>query len=803
MGNFSLKHIEDITGGTLRGDCSIKIKHILTDSRTPSTGGGAMFVAIKGQRFDGHNFIPDLISKGVRVFLVEESFFTTDEASFVLVKDPLTAFQQIVAHHRRQFDIPVVAITGSNGKTTTKEWLFQMLSANYNVVKNPKSYNSQVGVPLSVWQLNKHHNLAVFEAGISQPGEMEKLEKILKPTLGIFTNLGSAHDSGFTSRDQKLQEKLRLFSNAETVICNNVYHQVLEGQLPNSTIKSWQWLSKNSLEFNGTEYPIVQRFQNKAYNENLGNCAALMLHLSISADEINEWSRWLQPVAMRLNVKEGRRGTILVNDSYNNDIQALSIALQHSRQQGKDKDLVLILSDFLQSGKSDADLLSELNVLLDQYQVSRILAVGKWMKEHEKQLNTGTKSVTAFESVDSLLISDEIALLSNSIITIKGARKFKFERIVDALARKLHGTQWEINLSALINNLNVYKSLLEPKTKVLVMVKALAYGAGADEIAKVLEHQHINYLGVAFPEEGEALRNAGLQSNILVMNAADGLYEKVIDNKLEVQLYAIDQLHSFVQFLNRKNITHYPVHIKLDTGMHRLGFGEESIDALIEFLKDNDTVHVKGILSHLAASDDLGEKAFTLGQINKFEKLSKKIEDALRINPIKHLLNSAGIVNYPQAQYDMVRLGLGIYGIDSSEKLTDRLRQIGTLKTHITQIRKVAKGESVGYSRAFKTYNDVIIAVIPIGYADGFDRRFSKGVGEVLIGNARCKVVGNICMDMAMIDVSDLKDVKVGDEVILTSPALPVTELSDKVDIIPYEFLTNVSPRINRIVYYE
>ncbi|MBX2846048.1 MAG: alanine racemase [Saprospiraceae bacterium] len=787
MKQLTLKEIAEIIGGKVVGDENRLFTKLFTDSRVFASST-ATFLALVGQRFNAHDFIPDLIEKGVNSFIVSQLPNTVSEASYLLVKDTEIALQTLAKWHREQFSYPVIGITGSNGKTIIKEWLSQLLSQERSVVKSPKSYNSQIGVPLSVLQMQPYHDIGIFEAGISQRGEMTRLEEIIQPTIGIFTNLGAAHDEGFSSREEKLSEKLVLFQNASVVIAR-------KGHLPASEqLVEWEFTGSNSFKCGEVEFDFVPPFTSEAYLENLGHCLAAMAYLGYAPEAITQSIQELQSLDMRLEVKPGQNNSTLINDSYNADFNALEIALEHGRMQNAQLPLTLIVSDIPQTGLSHADMVASIEAIAAQKGVSRLITIGP--KTHQ------LRNQDAYPTTDAFLATLSLKEFGDQVIVLKGARSFEFERISQRLEEKIHETVWEINLSALINNLNVYRSLLKPSVKVMAMVKALAYGAGDKEIAHVLQHQNVDYLGVAFVEEGVALREAGIKLPILVLNVAPLAFGKLIEYDLEPEVYSLEHLRRLITFLTRKNISDYPIHIKLDTGMHRLGFAQADLPDLLELLP-SPQIKVKAVMSHLAASETPEEEAFTQQQIHRFEEMTDAIASRLNEQPLKHILNSAGIINFPDAQYDMVRLGIGLYGIDTSSQVSHQLQQIGTLKSHVSQVKTLQPGDTVGYGRAFNATSEMKMATIPIGYADGYDRRFSKGLGQVIIQGQQVPIIGNVCMDMLMVDVSKLSTVLPGEEVIITSPKLPLETLARKINAIPYELLTNISPRIKRLFVYE
>jgi len=781
----TINELAKIMNGQVIGDGEALFSKIFTDSRI-QTSITDTFVAIKGPRFNGHDYVAELFKKGVKTFVVQEAI-NIEGATCIHVDDTLLAIQQYAQWHREQFAFPVIGITGSNGKTIIKEWLSQLLAPDKRIVKSPKSYNSQLGVPLSVLQIDHHHNLGIFEAGISEKGEMARLQNIIQPSIGIFTNLGAAHDEGFENREEKLAEKLLLFKEAKTIISK-------EGVLPdNNNITTWAFASPTRFRCGDVEFDFAPPFTNSAYLENLGHCMATLVFLGVPIDEIQQRIQHLHSLPMRLEVKPGKGNSILLNDSYNADLNALEIALDHGRQLHNSFPLTLIVSDIAETGLSGREMVDAIEELAIKKGVNRLITIGpetKALRGHD-----------AYASTSEFLSVVPEEQFEDQVIVLKGARAFEFERISRQLEQQKHETVWEINLSALVNNLNVYRSRLSPQTKVMAMVKALAYGSGDKEVAQLLQHQKVDYLGVAFAEEGIALRKAGITLPILVLNAGNSSFPQLVQHKLEPETYSIQHLKALLAFLKTTKQT-LPVHIKLDTGMHRLGFEEKDIPELIQLLDNQEYIHVAGIMTHLAASEDSTENEFTKNQLATFKKTADRISNRLGYKPMYHTLNSAGILHFPEAHLDMVRLGIGLYGIDTSHTLSNKLQQIGTLQSQISQIKTVKAGDSIGYGRAYIASKEITIATIPIGYADGYDRRFSNGKGRVLINGKLAPTVGNVCMDMLMVDTTNITATP-GTEVIITSPDLSLASIAESIGTIPYELLTNISPRIQRVYVYE
>ncbi|MDW7692194.1 bifunctional UDP-N-acetylmuramoyl-tripeptide:D-alanyl-D-alanine ligase/alanine racemase [Flammeovirgaceae bacterium SG7u.111] len=795
-------------------------RYLLTDSRKLISPSESVFFAIDGERHDGHQFIKNLYEKGVREFVVEKELDTETEQldgiHFYKTESSVGFLQEQASLKRQQFVIPVIGITGSNGKTIVKEWLYQMISPYFSIVKSPKSYNSQIGVPLSVWEMNEHHTLGIFEAGISQVGEMGKLEKVIRPSFGIFTNLGTAHDEGFENQVQKLEEKLALFQQSETLLVSADQDEVVEAakKLP-CNLLSWSAKGKKAdiqFEINEPKKLIEARFEEKttqvflpftdaASLENYFHCIATMLYLGMSENQIKAAVSRINPIPMRLSLKRGINDCLLIDDTYNNDLAGLSTALDFlQQQQGKEK-RTLILSDFVDARGSKEELYKSVAKQLVSRKIERVIGIGKDMRAYWTLFND--LDYQSFENT-AAFFADKRVKFEKEVILIKGARKFSFEKIVAQLEEKVHGTRLEINLETLANNLNLIRSKLDSNTKIMAMVKAFAYGSGSFEIAQLLQYHLVDYLAVAYADEGVALRKQGITMPIMVMNPSKETFPYLLRHKLEPEIYSFSQLRSFIYFL-RKFPSYPPVkiHIILDTGMRRLGFESHEIKELANILEQNGDVRVKSIFSHLAAADDPEHETFTRQQIFLFDKLSSELSNQLGYQPIRHILNSAGILNYPDRQFDMVRLGIGLYGIDPRSNPELELHNAATLKTSISQIKEIKKGESVGYGRAFIAAKAMKIATIAIGYADGYDRRFGKGNGKVLVKGKLAPVIGNVCMDMCMIDVSGIEDVSEGEEVIVFGANPSVVELAQAIGTIPYELLTNVSERVKRVFYTE
>jgi len=731
----------------------------------------------------------------------------------------LQALQRLASAHRASFSIPVIGITGSNGKTVVKEWLYQLLHDDYRIVRSPRSYNSQIGVPLSVWALNENTELGIFEAGISEMYEMERLQSIIQPTIGIFTNLGEAHQENFTGLKPKCEEKLKLFTQAESLIycLDNKLVEICIAQSGfNGKLFSWGKSDKAdmqiirvektadntkiSIKYAGSEMPVLVPFTDDASVENALQCVAVMLQLGVNRKEIAKRILLLEAVAMRLEVKDGVRNCLIINDSYNSDLNSLGIALDFLNQQATAKNLskTLILSDILQSGQSPDELYETVAELLKNKSIQRIVGIGTEISKHNTKFQSIDK--TFFEHTEDFLKSPVIREMKNEIILLKGSRKYHFEDISEKLELITHETTLEVNLNALVDNLNYFRSKLRSETKMMCMVKAFAYGSGAVEVARTLQHNRCDYLAVAVADEGAELRHEGIRTPIIVMNPEKGSFGMIFDNKLEPEIYSFRLLDSFVIAAEKLGLTDYPIHIKIDSGMHRLGFEQKDMEQLLTRLKAQNQVKVRSVFSHLSGSDEAKFDAFTKQQVSVFSVCADQLTATFSHHIMRHILNSAGIERFPEYQFDMVRLGIGHYGISSLPEV--KLKQVCALKTIILQIKNIKAGETVGYSRKGIVNQDKRIAIIPIGYADGFDRKLGNEVGEVLINGQRAKVIGNVCMDLAIIDVTCI-EAKEGDQVEIFGDHLTVSEVAGWLKTIPYEVLTSVSRRVKRIYFQE
>ena len=794
------------------------ISTLITDSRRISNATRALFFALSNRR-DGHEFIKVAYDSGIRNFVVSNSKMPDLPGSnFLLVDDVLAALQKLAAWHRANYNLEVIGVTGSNGKTIVKEWLYQLMSPDKNIVRNSKSYNSQIGVPLSIWQINEYNNLGMFEAGVSTVGEMHRLEQIIKPGIGILTHIGPAHDEGFENRAQKLKEKLGLFRNCKLVVGN--YELLAENQRAPFGQKLFTWSEvdgkadllvfekittsgNTSIQglFTGMNIDCSFRFSDGASIENIITCWATMLAMGYQPGIIKQRISRLGPVSMRLELKSGINKCSIIDDSYNSDLQSLEIALNFLGQQNQHPKKTLILSDIFQSGLPEAELYRQIADLVTAQKIDKFIGIGETIVKYQDYFTTPKQHFYGHTS--HLLQQLSKLRFSDETILIKGSRVFELERISQALVQKAHETVLEINLNGLINNLNYYRSKLNPGVKVMAMVKAFSYGSGTFEVANVLQYNNVDYLAVAYIDEGVALREAGITLSIMVLNPEPSGFNKLIDFELEPVIYSFNLLDEFLRFANGKLLISYPVHLKIETGMHRLGFRNIDLIELCHQIKANMFISVQSVFSHLAASEAPQHDDFTKQQISLFEQAAELIQIELGYKVIRHLSNTSGISRWPQAQYEMVRLGIGLYGVDAAVSSSENgLVPIASLKTSIAQVMHVRAGETISYGRSGSLLKDGTIATVRIGYADGYLRAFGNGVGRMLVNGQLAPTVGNITMDMCMLDISDIK-VSEGNEVIVFNAEYRIETLALQIGTIPYEILTNVSQRVKRVYFYE
>ena len=822
---YSLKQVAEIVGGQLVGNtANPPICDLLIDSRHLMEPQQALFFALKSSRNDGHKYIEELYEKGVRAFVVNrQSENACLEATFIVVPDTLKALQALASYHRQQFGIPIIGITGSNGKTIVKEWLNQMLAPDYNIVRSPKSYNSQVGVPLSVWQMNASYNLGIFEAGISEADEMMTLQDIIRPTIGVFTNIGQAHDENFINRAQKAGEKLNLFTKTEKLVYCMDYPEIQQVIIRSNLaekVRLFTWSRKfreadlfvksvKKGEKTATIECIYQveylsftiPFADDASIENVLHCIAVGLLLQMKPEIIAERLKSLTSIAMRLEIKAGVNNCTLINDYYNSDINSLAIALDVMLQQRQHKRRVVILSDILQSGRSEMELYTEIGQLLKNKEVDMLIGIGEAIS---RQANKFGMEAFFFKNVPDFLAQFPFSKFNNQTILLKGARAFEFEQIGMELQEKAHETVLEINFNHLVSNLNHFRSKIKPTTKLMVMVKAFGYGSGNLEVSNVLQFHNVDYLTVAFADEGVELRRAGINLPIMVMSPEVNSYDNIIKYHLEPEVFSFRNLEFIEQAIQNMALPEaHPlnVHIKLDTGMHRLGFSNAELPELIRRIQANPMLNVKSVFSHLATADNPSEDEFTLSQIHNFEEGSQLIVDAFP-NVIRHILNTAGISRFPKYQFDMVRLGIGLYGVPTCEADKETLKPVVSLKTTINQIKHIDKGDSIGYNRHGRADKDMRIGIVPIGYADGLSRLLGNGNGTFYVHNKPVKVIGDICMDMCMLDLTDIEAAE-GDTVVIFDAEHDINDIAKACKTIPYEIMTRVSQRVKRVYYQE
>ena len=810
--NLSISDLTQIVKGEIsEGNCTSFIHFICTDTRHTVDTEHTLFIPLIGEHFNGHTFVESAYNKGIRTFIVSEHVILSDDCIVIHVENTTEAFQKIAAHHRKQFNIPVIGITGSNGKTIVKEWINQLLADDYCIVRSPKSFNSQIGVSLAVLQLEPIHNLGIFEAGISLPGEMNALQRIIQPTTGVFTFLGSAHAENFSSPSELLHEKMILFGSCETLVAPSNLELNFSGNIirvgnqaqDDFSIREIKSSSTHSIisfnwkgELSSAEIPFVDTIS-------IGNfalAAAAALHHGLSLTQLSEKAPQLMAVEMRMQQLKGIGGMQLLNDSYSNDLTSLKLALQHFNLNIQAKKRSVIISDILQSGMNDEIWTSRVVELMNEFHIDNIFAVGEIFLQHKNKL---PKNFSCFQSTEGFLeflISNKIT--SNALL-IKGARKFHFEKIVNALQEQHQETIFEVNMHALANNYYYFRSLLNPNVKLMGMVKANGYGIGAVEVAVCLANCGIDALAVAYTDEGVQLREAGISLPILVLEPNVTDFAPLFKHRLEPELFSIRSLKAFIQTAKEFNAEKtFKAHLKLDTGMNRLGFKPNETSELLELLKENSNVEITSIFTHFAASEDETHDVFTQDQINDFENRCAQISAVLGYSPTLHAANTGGIQRWKNAQFDMVRLGIGLYGVSAFEDEQKMLRNVGSLKTRIVQIKTVLPNDSVGYGRTFTSNQEMKIAVLPIGYADGFRRSLSNGNGKVFIHGKACPVVGRVCMDVCMVEVTHL-GVQEGDEAIIFNEDHSIIDFANDCETIAYEVLTSIPQRVKRIIVNE
>lgn len=825
-GGWKVSELTAAMNGEVHGNESLSVRQVLTDSRRLSFPEDTVFFALKSLKNDGHRYIPELFAKGVSVFVVDHlPQIHRDKATFIVVRDTLEALQAAAADWRSRYSLPILAITGSNGKTVVKEWIYEMLESQFRIVRSPRSYNSQIGVPLSLFHIRKSHQLGVFEAGISQVGEMDRLEQMIAPTWGIFTNIGDAHQEHFPDQRTKLYEKLNLFDRVKNLIyCSDdeEVHAAIASRFSKSSVKLVRWgkekaladllilnQTENSegtkldLKWKSSKLSIHLPFTDKASIENAMHALTFALAFGVGAKILVDAVKRLTPVAMRLELKRAHRGSVLINDAYNSDLQSVRIALDFVRTQQQHHRKVVILSDLEQTGLEAKALYTQLAQMLEERGISMLIGIGDKISAQAHLF----KTPSYFYPTTSSFISEMSAFdLSNSLILLKGARNFEFEDIAHLLEERAHQSVLEINLSAIAHNLNYYRKLLRPETKLMTMVKAFGYGAGYEQIANVLEYHNVDWMAVAYADEGVELRKSGIETRIMIMNPAEESFDQILEYNLEPEIYSFATLRAFHRAVQQRakgdTMIAVPIHIKIETGMHRLGFEASEMGRLVDEILAMPGIRVATAFSHLAASDDPNEEKFTRNQISTLESAAAELIEGLGYPVLKHILNSSGIHNYIDAQMDMVRLGIGLYGVTFVAWERHHLQRVSRLITKISQIHAIHPGDTVGYGRSFKADRSMRIATLPIGYADGIDRRLSNGRGEVWINGLRAPIVGRVCMDMIMVDVSTV-DCKEGDDVEIFGEHISIYEFAERTGTIPYEILTSISSRVKRVYFQE
>lgn len=800
--SYSINTIAGILSLPSMESGQMPIQYLVTDSRKIIFPHESLFFAIAGPRRKGIDFIKEVYQKGVRAFAIDEAIDQSlfPESIFLVVPDAVKALQAIAAYHRAQFTIPVIGITGSNGKTIVKEWLNQLLSPDFIIVRSPRSYNSQIGVPLSIWQMNAQHTLGIFEAGISTNGEMNSLATIIQPTIGVLTNIGEAHSEGFESKEQKLAEKLLLFKNATTVV------DARDIQL--LTQQKQDGLTQVSIAYEHQHFNFIIPFLDAISIQNTLTCCSVLLQLGYEQSVIQKRILTLRSVEMRMQLRKGINHCFVLNDSYSNDIVSLELALNFLKEQSGDQPMTVILSDIVQSNQTDHILYQSVIQLLEHAGVKKCYFIGLAFADFINHLSKDQLKVLSFEhrvfaTTDNFLQTMNHHSFRQEFILLKGARIFELERIAHWLEQQVHQTLLEINLTAMVQNLKTYQSLLSPQTKLMAMVKAFSYGSGAGEVARRLQQQQVDYLAVAYADEGVELRKSGISLPIMVMSPDENTFDTLINYNLEPEIFSVELFAAFYQYIQKEGLKQYPIHLKLNTGMNRLGVEMNELPALLNQLSGQDLLIVKSVMSHLVASEEPEQDSFTKNQVEQFNAACDTIETALGYWFIKHIANTAAILRNPSCQLDMVRLGIGLYGVDSTSSNQLNLQTVATLKTTVAQVRKVQAGNTVGYGRKGIIDRDSILATIRIGYADGYSRKLSNGVGKVFIRGAFAPIVGNICMDMCMIDVTHIIGVTAGDVVEIFGNHISVQTLAKEAATIPYEIMTGISQRVKRVYFEE
>jgi Alr-MurF fusion protein len=814
---YSASHIASILApNSLLAQPDAPVRYLLTDSRHLLQAADTLFFALEGPRRSGNAYVAALYEQGVRNFVVRSVVDTVafSGANFFVVPDPLQALQQLVQHHREQFFLPVIGITGSNGKTIVKEWLYQLLQEDEKICRNPRSYNSQVGVPLSVWQLADEHSLGIFEAGISQPGEMRRLHDIIQPTIGVFTNLGDAHSAGFESDAAKAKEKAQLFEGVAAIITQEKYQHLFtdatlftwgkseDNEVVVKEIQPRRNSSKLVLSFDAKTYTITIPFADTVAQENALHCCAVLLYLGKDLNDFNNRFAQLHAVDMRLQFFDGINGCTIINDSYSADITSFSLALAFMTQQQTGQARTVILSDFMESGRTANDLYRNVANALAKYGVQKVIGIGPQISELLPTLLASSTNASFFASTDEFLCHFRTSSFHNETILVKGARLFQFERIAHHFEQKVHQTVLQINLNAMVHNIRQYQALLQHGTRMMAMVKAFSYGSGGAEIASVLQQNNVDYLGVAYVDEGVDLRREGISLPIMVINADASSFDAIVDHNLQPVIYSEELLDRFETYISGQGLSSWPVHLEVETGMNRLGFDVGSIAAIGQRIAEKGLLKIETVFSHLAASEDPAQDAFTGQQAQTFEQAVALLQQHIPYPFIRHIANSAAIIRHPDLHFDMVRLGIGLYGIETVSGSVE-LQPVATLRSTIAQLKQLQPGDTVSYNRRGAIDQPSLIATVRIGYADGYSRRFSNGVGKMWVRGQLVPVIGTVCMDMTMIDVTAVPGVQEGDEVIIFGQELPVQQLAQWGGTIPYEIMTGISQRVKRVYYQE
>lgn len=823
MPGYTINEISVAVQGRIHGSGAYVIDHIVSDTRKIVDPVRSLFFALPGEHRDGHKYIPEAFQQGVLCFMVQDvsSMSSCPGSVFIQVKNTLEALQQLAGFHRQKFKYPVIGITGSNGKTIVKEWLYHLLEKQMQVVRSPRSYNSQIGVPLSVWQMNDHADLAIFEAGISTVGEMEKLEQIIRPDIGIFTNIGDAHSEGFSSRSQKIREKLKLFIGTRVLIyCND--QQDLDNEIMEFAdehgiaLLSWGInegadirLSKSEqrdgntfirYSYKGVDSDFEFPFTGTIPVDNVMTCVAVLLYLGKQG--VTGRMRDLPSLSMRLEMKHGINGCTVINDSYSADISSLKLALDFLRQQHQHERRTVILSDLLQTGKPDQLLCTEIATLLQQFEITKFVGIGTMVSKYAEAFRNACPETEFYSSTSSFLLSFHQSMFQHETILVKGARSFGFEQIDQLLEIKWHQTMLSVNLTAISHNLKVYRGMMQKGTRIMVMVKAFSYGSGGYEIANLLQFHKVDHLAVAYADEGVDLRKAGINLPVMVMNPEEATFLSLVNYDLQPEIFSFGILQRFHQFLQKEGITEYPIHLKLDTGMHRLGFSTDEVHLLMEQWDNYPEMRIISVFTHLVSSEDPDEDDYTRQQAGDFQEACELLGNRLGYSFSRHISNTAAINRHPELQLDMVRLGIGLYGVDTTGSSKLQLMEAAVLTSTVAQVKHVKAGDTVGYNRKGRVNRDSIIATIRIGYADGYPRSLGNGRGKMMIRNQYFPVIGNVCMDMTMVDVTDMPGITEGEEVVIFGRGLSLNELAAWAGTIPYDIMTGISQRVKRI-YYE